>query len=200
MPKKVYFKYGVMGSAKSLDLVRAEYNYRERGMDTIVFMPEMDTRTSKKVWSRVGVSVNALPVSSRENLFVLVKKEIEENKRHVKAVFVDEVNFMTAVQIDQLADVADYLNIPVLCYGLRTDFRTQLFEGSRRLLEIADEIEEIKAMCECGRKAICTARFVDGKPVNSGEQIVIGVEQYNSYCRSCYKKLFKSQGDLLFDF
>ena len=179
-----------MGSAKSLDLVRAEYNYRERGMQTMVLIPALDTRTNSKVWSRVGVSVNAVSVSENDNVYELVKNEIETKKRDIKAVFVDEANFFTATQIDQFTDVADYLNVPVLCYGLRTDFKNNFFDGSKRLLEVADEIEEIKAICECGRKAIYVARFVNGNPVMIGDQIEIGAEQYNSYCRLCYKKLF----------
>jgi thymidine kinase len=191
MSRKVYFKHGVMGSSKSLDLIRAEYNYRERGMDTLVFVPEIGTRCGGKVLSRVGLSVDAIIVSEKDDFYAVIKKLTKLDGKNVKAIFVDEAHFFTIKQIDQLTDVADKLNIPVLCYGLRTDFRNILFPASARLLEVADSIEEIKAMCECGRKATYNTRFVDGKPASSGEQFVVGAEQYQSYCRNCYKKLFK---------
>lgn len=189
MPKKLYFKYGVMGSSKSFDLIRIEYNYREKGMKTLVFVPEIDTRSSGKIVSRTGFSVNATAVPTSENLFEFVRTKVETNHEEIKVIFVDESHFLRKEQIEQLSDVADFLNIPVICYGLRTDFRGLLFESSKRLLELSDEIEEIKAVCECGRRANFTARFVDGKAINSGEQILIGAEQYKAYCRYCYKNL-----------
>jgi len=182
-----------MGSAKSLDLIRAEYNYRERGMETIVFIPKIDTRSNSNVLSRLGVNVPAIQISSADNVYDIVEKEVNEKKRKIKAVFIDEVHFLDEKHIDQLTDIADFIGIPVLCYGLRTDFRNKLFKSSKRLLEVADELEEIKAMCDCGRKAICTARFVDGIPVNKGDQIFIGDQEYKSFCRSCYKKLFSKK-------
>lgn len=192
MPKKVYFKYGVMGSAKSLDLIRAEYNYRERGMETMVFLPEIDTRAGGKIWSRLGITLEGIRVKKTDNVFEIVQRHIKSLKRDIKSVFVDDVHFLSEKQIDEMCDIADKLNIPVLCYGLRSDFRGLLFEASKRLLELADEIEEIKAMCDCGKKATMNARFVNNKPVRTGKQIVIGAEQYKSYCRSCYKKLFRN--------
>ena len=190
--KKVYFKYGVMGSAKSFDLIRAEFNYRERGMDTFVITPKIDTRNNGKVKSRVGVSVDAYAISKDENVYDVVKREVQEKKRNIKVVFIDEVHFLTAEQIDQLTDVADELLITVICYGLRTDFKSKMFPASKRLLEVADEIEEIKAMCDCGRKATYNARFIDGKPVSGGRQIHVGDEEYRSFCRKCYKQLFSN--------
>ncbi len=127
----------------------------------------------------------------QDRLYQLVKGRMETCKEQIRVLFVDESHFLEKEQIDQLSDVADDLNIPVICYGLRTDFRGLLFESSKRLLELADEIEEIKAVCECGRRANFTARFVNGKPVKSGDQILIGAEQYASYCRLCYKNLFR---------
>jgi len=190
MPKKLYFKFGVMGSAKSLDLIRAEYNYRERGMETIVFLPSVDTRAGGKIWSRLGVSLDAINVGKNESIFKIVKDNVQKLKRDIKAVFIDEIHFFSAEHIDDISEIPDKLNIPVLCYGLKVDFRGLLFEGSKRLLELADEMEEIKAMCDCGKKAIMNARFVNGKAVNTGKQIVVGDESYKSFCRNCYKKLF----------
>ncbi|HJO93361.1 MAG TPA: thymidine kinase [Victivallales bacterium] len=191
MSRKIYFKHGVMGSAKSLDLIRAEYNYRERGMGTLVFVPEIGTRCGGQVLSRVGLAVPASIVSETDDFYEMIRKIVEIDNRDIKAVFIDEAHFFTVEQIDQLTEVADKLDIPVLCYGLRTDFRNKLFPSSARLMEVADSIEEIKAMCECGRKSTYNARFIDGKPVKSGEQFMVGDEQYKSFCRSCYKNLFR---------
>ena len=188
--KKVYFKYGVMGSSKSFDLIRAEFNYRERGMDTFVITAAIDTRNDGMIKSRIGVSVGAYAISKDENIYDIVKNELKSKKRDIKVVFVDEVHFFSTEQIDQLTDIADELLITVICYGLRTDFKSKMFPGSRRLLEVADEIEEIKAMCDCGRKATYNARFVNGKPVMGGRQIHIGDEEYKSFCRKCYKRLY----------
>ena len=159
-------------------------------MKTLVLVPEIDTRSSGKIVSRTGFSVDATTVSQSENLFELAKYKIQTQHEEIKAIFVDESHFLQKEQIDQLSDIADSLNTPVICYGLRTDFRGLLFESSKRLLELADEIEEIKAVCECGRRANFTARFINGKAIKSGEQILIGSEQYASYCRQCYKNLF----------
>ena len=189
--KKVYFKYGVMGSSKSFDLIRAEFNYRERGMDTFVITAAIDTRNDGMIKSRIGVSVGAYAISKDENIYDIIKNELKSKKRNIKVVFVDEVHFFSTEQIDQLTDIADELLITVICYGLRTDFKSKMFPGSRRLLEVADEIEEIKAMCDCGRKATYNARFVNGKPVMGGRQIHIGDEEYKSFCRKCYKRLYE---------
>lgn len=190
---KLYFKYGVMGSAKSLDLIRADYNYRERGMKTYVLTSAIDTRNGGIIKSRVGVSVHARQIAHHENIYEIIKDEIKINKLDVKAIFVDEVHFFTVKQIDELTEVVDRLKLPVLCYGLRSDFRTELFPASKRLLEVADEIEEIKAMCDCGRKATYNTRFINGSPTKTGDQILIGDEEYKSFCRACYKKLFSKR-------
>ncbi len=188
MGRKVHFKHGVMGASKSLDLIRAEYNYRERGLGTIVLTPAVDTRNDGKIKSRVGVSVDAIVIQKTDNIFDIVKNEIA--KRKVEVVFVDEIHFIQPAQIDQLGRIADTFETSVLCYGLRTDFQNKLFPASERLFEIADEIEEVKAMCECGRKAICNSRFVNGKPTKTGEQIMVGNLEYKSFCRGCYNSLF----------
>ncbi len=190
MGKKVHFKHGVMGASKSMDLIRAEYNYRERGMDTLVFSPAIDTRNDNKIKSRIGFSLDAIVVSKTDNIFEIVKEKLAQNS-NIEVVFVDEVHFFQPEQIDQLGQIADTFDTSVLCYGLRTDFQNKLFPASKRLFEIADELEEIKAMCECGRKAICNARFVNGKPAKVGDQILVGDQEYKSYCRSCYNNLFK---------
>ena len=189
MGRKVYFKHGVMGSSKSLDLIRAEYNYRERGLETIIFTPAIDTRNDGKIKSRIGLSVNAIVVKKSDNIFKLMEAELAKG-RDIKVVYVDEAHFFHPEQIDQLGQLADTFAISVLCYGLRTDFRNQLFPASKRLLEIADEIEEIKAMCDCGKKAICNARFIDGIPTKTGEQIMVGDQEYKAFCRKCYNNLF----------
>ncbi|MCF7791022.1 MAG: thymidine kinase [Victivallales bacterium] len=191
VPGKVYFKYGVMGSSKSFDLIRAEFNYRERGMDTFVLTQASDTRNRKVVKSRIGVSVDAYAVTDSDNIYDIVRRKMDEEKKQLRVVFVDEIHFFTPEQIDQLTDVSDYLFLPVICYGLRSDFKSRMFPGSKRLLEVADEIEEIKAMCECGRKATFNARFVNGRPALGGKQIQVGDQEYKSFCRKCYKKLYR---------
>ena len=192
MGKKIHFKHGVMGASKSLDLIRAEYNYRERGLSTIVFTPALDTRNDGKIKSRIGLSVDAILLKKSDNVFEIVKNELDSG-RTIKVVFVDEVHFLQPDQIDQFGMIADTFEISVLCYRLRTDFRNKLFPASKRLFEIADEIEEIKAMCECGRKAICNARFINGKATKSGEQIMVGDQEYKSFCRGCYNNLFTNK-------
>ena len=189
MGRKVHFKHGVMGASKSLDLIRAEYNYRERGLRTIVFTPAVDTRNDRKIKSRVGVSVDAIIIEKSDDIFKIVKNELI-NGNDIQAVFVDEIHFFQPAQIDQLGKIADTFDISIMCYGLRTDFQNKLFPATERLFEIADELEEIKAMCECGRKAICNARFVNGKPTKTGEQIMVGDQEYKSFCRGCYNNLF----------
>ena len=178
-----------MGASKSLDLIRAEYNYRERGLRTIVFTPAVDTRNDRKIKSRVGVSVDAIIIEKSDDIFKIVKNELI-NGNDIQAVFVDEIHFFQPAQIDQLGKIADTFDISIMCYGLRTDFQNKLFPATERLFEIADELEEIKAMCECGRKAICNARFVNGKPTKTGEQIMVGDQEYKSFCRGCYNNLF----------
>jgi thymidine kinase len=187
--RKIHFKHGVMGSSKSLDLIRAEYNYRERGHDTIVFSPAVDTRNDGKVKSRIGLSVDAVIVKKNDNVFETIKNMLSKGL-NIEVIFADEVHFLQPAQIDQFAKIADTFDISVLCYGLRTDFQCRLFPASARLFEVADEIEEIKAICQCGRKAICNARFVDGVPTKTGEQIMVGDQEYKSFCRGCYNNLF----------
>ena len=169
-------------------LLQSSYNYRERGMHTIVFAPAVDTRFGVGVVkSRIGIEAPAVSFSPGENL--LARVSAEHAARPLDCVLVDEAQFLTRDQVQELSDVADRLSIPVLCYGLRTDFKGDLFEGSQWLLAWADKIVEIKAVCHCGRKATMVLRLSPtGQVVKEGEQVEIGGnERYVSVCRKHFK-------------
>jgi thymidine kinase len=185
---KVYFYYSAMNAGKSTVLLQSSYNYQERGMNTLVFAPALDTRAGVgKVASRIGLSAEARAFARDENLFALTEEE--HGKRPLSCVLVDEAQFLTKAQVEQVTDIADRLRIPVLCYGLRTDFLGNLFEGSLWLLAWADNLIELKTICHCGRKATMVLRLdASGAPVKSGAQIEIGGnERYVSVCRRHYK-------------
>ena len=185
---KVYFYYSAMNAGKSTVLLQSSYNYNERGMHTLVFAPALDTRAGVgKVASRIGLSAEARAFNREENLFTIAEEE--HTKRVLSCVLVDEAQFLTKAQVEQLTDLADRLRIPVLCYGLRTDFMGNLFEGSLWLLAWADNLIELKTICHCGRKATMVLRLdASGAPVKSGAQIEIGGnERYVSVCRRHYK-------------
>ncbi len=183
---KLYFRYGAMGSGKTIDLLKVAYNYEERGQKVLIFTSALDNRYDVgKITTRVGLQRDAIAVNKEFDIFEYIKKE----KERPDCILVDEANFLTRKQVWELSDVVDLLDIPVICYGLRSDFRLNFFEGSGPLMEIADKIEEIKTICECGAKATVNMRFVDSKAVTDGEQVFIGGnESYKSVCRKCYKK------------
>lgn len=183
---KLYFRYGAMGSGKSIDLLKVAYNYEERNQKVLIFTALIDNRNGVgKVSTRIGISKEAETFSEDKNLFEIVKKY----SQRPDCILVDEAQFLSKKNVQELSDVVDVLNIPVICYGLRADFRQEFFEGSKALMEIADKIEEIKTICECGSKATVNMRMVDSKAVIEGEQILIGGnESYKSVCRKCYKK------------
>jgi thymidine kinase len=186
---KLYFYYSTMNAGKSTVLLQSSYNYRERGMRTLVFAPEIDQRFgSRRVSSRIGLSADSIPFSATDNLFRMIEKEHRDD--HVHCVLIDEAQFLTKNQVRQLSDVCDSLEIPVLAYGLRTDFQGNLFEGSQHLLAWADTLTEIKTICHCGRKATMVLRVdADGVPVREGEQIQIGGnERYVTVCRQHFKQ------------
>jgi len=186
---KLYFYYSSMNAGKSTVLLQSSYNYRECGMNTLVFTPEIDTRYGEgKVTSRIGLQADAVPFSHLDNLFEITREAHEENPVH--CVLVDEAQFLMKRQVRQLSDVADRLDIPVLTYGLRTDFQGNLFEGSMHLLAWADNLVEIKTICHCGRKATMVLRLDDqGNPVRHGDQVKIGGnERYMPVCRKHFKE------------
>ena len=202
---KLYFKYGTMGSAKTALLLTTAYNFEERGMAYLCFKPVVDTRDKKNVIrSRIGIERECGWIYADTNLYQMIRDKVENNLPHPEWILVDEAQFLTEQQVDQLAQVVDDYGINVLCYGLRTDFQTRLFEGSRRLFEIADTIDEIKSTCSCGRKTIVNAR-IDGRGeiITEGEVVEIGGnDRYMSVCRKCWrnKKIEKSrQGRLPLD-
>jgi len=186
---KLFFRYSSMGAGKSLDLLKVSYNYEENNEKILIFTSALDNRYGKGVVkSRVGLSKQAIAVDEKLNIYQYVKPMIHE----IKAILVDEAQFLTKKHIFQLSDVVDILNIPVICYGLRSDYKLEPFEGSKYLMTIADSIEEIKTICsECkNKKAIVNARFKDNMIVTEGEQIEIGGnESYKPLCRVCFKKL-----------
>lgn len=185
MPK-LYFKYGAMGSSKTANALITKFNYEERGMKVWLIKPSIDDRDgANTVRSRIGLSADAFVISKDTDIFNEFKKH---NDCHV--IIADECQFFTSAQIDQLRSIVDMLNIPVLCFGLRTDFLTNLFEGSRRLFEVADSITEIKTICSCGEKAIVNARINEaGGVVTEGGQILIGGnDSYVAMCHRCWKK------------
>ncbi|MEM9105687.1 MAG: thymidine kinase [Pseudomonadota bacterium] len=181
---KLYFNYSAMNAGKSTLLLQASYNYRERGMHTLLFIAALDDRAGRgKIGSRIGLEADATPFFSDDNLYDRIKEE--QKLRDIACVFVDEAQFMTEEQVWQLARTADRLNIPVMAYGLRTDFQGKLFPGSQALLAIADSLREIRTICWCGKKATMVVRLDShGRPVKDGEQISIGGnETYVSLCR-----------------
>lgn len=186
----LYFKYGSMNSAKSADLLTSAYNYKETGMNVVLFKPKIDTRTTGTIKSRIGLEADCLDIDRDFNFFMCLKAMIGKTIKPVKAIFVDEAQFLTKDQVRQLCDIVDILDIPVLAYGLRTDFLGNPFEGSQWLLAWADKIEELKGMCSCGKKATHVLRKdMYGDVTISGEQVQIGAEDtYVSMCRMHYNR------------
>lgn len=181
---KLYFSYAAMNAGKSTLLLQASYNYRERGMNTLLFTAALDDRAGEGfIASRIGVACEALLFSPADDLY----SQIEAAHAHTpcSCVFIDESQFLTKDQVWQLARVADRLNIPVMCYGLRTDFQGKLFPGSSELLAIADTLREVRTICHCGAKATMVVRHgPDGAPVIEGAQVDIGGnDKYISLCR-----------------
>jgi thymidine kinase len=181
---KLYFKYGSMGSSKTAQALITKYNYEEKGMTVWLVKPSADTRDGEVVLrSRVGLEANAEVVAPQTD--VLDRFSLREK---VDVIIVDECQFMTTQQIDQLRYIVDVYNIPVLCFGLRTDFLSTLFDGSRRLFEVADTISEIKAICDCGAKATTNARIdAEGYIVTEGDQLLLGGnDRYLAMCHKCW--------------
>lgn len=186
---KLYFYYSTMNAGKSTTLLQSSYNYRERDMNTLVYTAAIDDRFGVgKVTSRIGIAQDAYLFGAGTNLFDEINAHLEKEKVH--CILIDEAQFLTKAQVYQLTDVVDKLNIPVLCYGLRTDFQAELFEGSKYLLAWADQLEELKTICYCGRKANFVLRLNEqGDVIKEGAQIQIGGnDSYLSVCRYHYKE------------
>lgn len=187
---KLYFKYGAMGSSKSANALITKFNYEERGMRVWLIKPATDTRDGAGIIaSRIGLSAKADIISHEESIIALLDK-----MSGIDVIITDECQFFTPEQIDELREIVNFRNIPVLCFGLRTDFMTHLFPGSRRLLEVADSITEIKTICSCGAKAIVNARIdSEGHVITSGSQVFIGGnDSYVAMCHKCWSRAIKS--------
>ena len=177
-----------MNAGKTTTLLQSSHNYAERGMETLELKPLLDEREgTSRIRSRIGLEAEAVSFDRSDDLLQIIGDRV--NLGRLDCVLVDEAQFLSIDQVKQLTDVVDHLKIPVLTYGLRTDFRGDLFEGSQQLLALADELREIKTVCHCGRKAIMTVRLDnDGEPIQAGEQIQIGGnERYVSMCRLHFK-------------
>ncbi len=186
---QLYYRYSTMGAGKSIEVQKVAFNYEERGQNPLIFTSSLDNRFAEAgiVASRIGLKRKAISVNDEMNIYDLVKEY--NDLFRVDAVIIDECQFLKKHHILELTDVVDDLNIPVMCYGLKSDFRNELFEGSYHLLAMADKIEEIKTVCWCGKKAITNARLCDGKVIYEGEQIQVGGnESYTALCRKHYKK------------
>jgi thymidine kinase len=184
---KLYFKYGAMGSSKTANALITRFNYQERNMKVWLIKPSIDDRDGANIIrSRIGLEAVADVMTPNTDIFAL----FEESHRDCDVIITDECQFFTPEQIDQLRKIVDVFDIPVMCFGLRTDFLTHLFPGSRRLFEVADSITEIKTICSCGSKATVNARIDgDGNVVTTGSQILIGGnDSYIAMCHKCWKK------------
>lgn len=188
---KLYFYYSSMNAGKSTSLLQSSYNYRERGMHTMVLAPAIDDRYGNGVVaSRIGLKTEATIFNTKDDLYRLIDSEHNENK--LSCVLIDEAQFLNRDQVFQLSEVCDQLDIPVLAYGIRTDFQGEPFEGSKYLLAWADNLKELKAICHCGRKAIMVVRRDEkGNAVTEGAQIEIGGnDRYESTCRVHFKQAY----------
>ncbi len=186
---KLYFYYSTMNAGKSTVLLQSSYNYQERGMDTLLFTPAIDSRYGAgKIASRIGLIAEAVAFTRDEDLFRYAEQAKTQNPK-LQCVLVDEAQFLTKQQVQQLTDIVDRLNLPVLAYGLRSDFKGEPFEGSQYLLILADNIVELKTICFCGKKATMNARIdANGKILRTGEQVQIGGnESYMAMCRKHFK-------------
>ena len=193
---KLYFKYGAMGSSKSAQVLITKFNYEERGMKVWLLKPATDNRNGVEViQSRIGLREEADALKPEDSVLMRFKA-----LKQVDVVITDESQFFTEEQIDDLRYIVDHYDIPVLCFGLRTDFRTKLFPGSLRLFEVADSISEIKTICSCGNKAIVNARInSEGKVLSEGEQVFIGGnESYVAMCHKCWKKALADKFGIIY--
>ena len=193
---KLYFYYSTMNAGKSTMMLQASYNYQERGMQTLLLAPDIDNRDGENiVSSRIGLTAPATSFHTADNLYSLIQSI--GSTQTIDCIFIDEAQFLEKQQVKQLSDVTDELDIPVLCYGLRTDFQGNLFTGSEQLLAWADELTEIKTICHCGRKANMVLRIdADGNVIKQGAQIKIGGnDHYISVCRKCFKHGMVSRRD-----
>jgi len=195
---KLYFYYSAMNAGKTTTLLQSAHNYRERGMRVAILTPRLDHRAgSGVVASRIGLQAQGVAFEREEDLETLIRNDLAAQGR-LDCVLVDEAQFLTKAQVWQLSEVVDELKIPVLCYGLRTDFRGELFEGSQYLLAWADELTEIKTICHSGRKATMTVRVDDGgRAVQAGPQVEIGGnERYMSVSRAEFKKVMRGESSI----
>lgn len=191
---KLFFRYSAMDAGKTLDLLKVAYNYGDRGQHTLVITSAIDRRAGdNKVKSRIGFDKEAISTTVNDNLFELIKEQNEQQK--IACVLIDEIHFFSSEQIIQLSDVVDYLNIPVICYGLRSDYRGEPFPAATTLLAIADTLEEVKTICHCGRKANFNMLVRDGVAVKQGTPVVVDDEnlkkidtKYVSVCRRHWKE------------
>ena len=194
MASKLYFYYGPMGSSKTLRLLSTAYDFEEKGIQIMVLKPSLDTRDGKGIIrSRARLSRHCLTIDKDVDLYKAIKSysnALAAQFESLRWVIIDECQFLTEEQVDQLSDVVDFLDINVMCYGLRTDFKSRLFPASKRLFELADDIEEVKSTCECGKnKTSINARFdKNGDIIVDGDQIMVGGdESYRAICRKCWK-------------
>ena len=184
---KLYFKYGAMGSSKTAQALITKYNYEENDLKVWLIKPSADTRDGAQLLrSRIGLESLVEVIAPDVDVYA---RFLGSRVRRCDVIIVDECQFLTEEQIDQLRSIVDDHNIPVMCFGLRTDFQTKLFPGSRRLMEVADTIQEIKTICDCGAKATVNARISDGYIVTEGAQVVLGGNDcYIAMCHRCYKQ------------
>jgi thymidine kinase len=188
---KLYFYYSSMNAGKSTALLQSSYNYQERGMNTLVLAPQLDDRYDVgKVTSRIGLQTEATIFNLTDDLYDLI--QASSNKKKIHCVLIDEAQFLCKAQVFQLGRVSDELNIPVLAYGIRTDFQGEPFEGSKYLLAWSDNLKELKAICHCGSKATMVLRHdEDGGVIKEGRQVEIGGnDRYVSVCRKHFKEGF----------
>ena len=185
---RLYFKYGAMGSSKTAQALMCRFNYIQKGFNVLLIKPSVDNRfeeNKSEVVSRIGLRADCIKFNSTSSILDIFDEE--NKKKKVDVVIVDECQFLATNQVEELKLLSK--NMPVLCFGLLTNFQTKLFEGSKRLIELADSLEEIKSVCKCGNKATVNARIVNGKITNEGNEILIGAEEsYESMCYWCYKK------------
>ena len=189
---KLYFKYGAMGSSKTAQALITKFNYEEQGMSVWLIKPSTDTRDgADRIRSRIGLEAKAQIITPEQDIC----KEYEA-AGECDVIISDEAQFITPAQIDQLRTLVDEKDLPVLCFGLRTDFLTHFFPGAQRLMELADSITEIKTLCACGRKATVNARIdADGRIVTEGSQVMLGGnDSYHAMCHKCWKDRIKAQG------